>query len=325
MNHRTSDLYRTAACTALMLALISCRDTDSAASSATDSVSSDFGTETAVQENNGYLHDNLPADLDFGGEAVVISARGDGDSYPEIDAEQDGDIINDTVYNRNLAIEERLNVDLIPYKGESWTNYNSEVTKIRSSITSGDNAWQIIAGWNSCIVPLAIENYFLPLNDIRYLDTSMPWWNQSSVDSLNIAGSTYFVTGDISLLTSVGCSYVLFVNDKLASDYDIGSLPDVVRSGNWTLEAFQETAKKVLRDIDGNGIYDDQDLYGFVNDSIYLGDHFYVSANIRQITLDKDLMPVFTPQIEAVTRLTEYLYPMFFNGTEYGSYMCEGG
>ena len=57
--------------------------------------------------------DNLPDDLDFGGATVNIIYMGSEDStHYDALGEASGDIVYDAVYNRNISVEERLNVKL---------------------------------------------------------------------------------------------------------------------------------------------------------------------------------------------------------------------
>ena len=57
--------------------------------------------------------DTLPADLDFGGEDIRILYRGgDHDVQVEITAEDTGDVVDSSIFNRNIAVEDRLNIKL---------------------------------------------------------------------------------------------------------------------------------------------------------------------------------------------------------------------
>jgi len=278
-------------------------------------------TETVPTETE--LTTALPADLDFGGESVTIHARGDDDSFLEVYTEElNGDVLNDAVFNRNAAVEELLNVDIIGYRGGGWQSYyngNSDVPKIKASITAGDNAYQCISGWNSRISSLAMEGYLHDLNDKPYLDLEKPWWNQTSREGLTIVGKNFFVTGDISFLTTLGGCYVLFLNNAVAENYGITGLVDTVLEGNWTMDAMIEATSKVYDDLDGNGTMDESDRYGFIIDYDNSGDSFYTSADIHQIDVDEKGYPTFAPQQERVSTLWDKLSAYYYNGSLVGS------
>ena len=161
--------------TALLLAMLlmlpvfaSCGETEGTETE-TAADTADMETEAA---DTG-LKSSLPADLDFGGATVTIHARGDDNSWLEVQADEaNGEVLNDTIYNRNLTVSEQLNVDVLGYRGQGWATYwdsTSDINMFKTSIAAGDNAFQCIAGWNSFIVPLALENYFHDLYNAPYL------------------------------------------------------------------------------------------------------------------------------------------------------------
>ena len=264
--------------------------------------------------------DAIPEGTDLGGKTVVINARGDEGSLLEIDtADEIGEVLNDTIYQRNRGLEERLNFKLELYAGQGWQNYGAELSKIRASIASGDNAWQIISGWGINITPLALEGCFYDLSDMPYLDTSAPWWNRASVNDLTLGGGMFFLTGDVSVLSLLGGAYVMFVNDSLCTAYEIESIPALVRDGTWTMEKMTEISRLVLADLDGSGKYDEHDLYGQVLESNNVTDSFYTSSDIHQITVTNGI-PSYTPDPERLVSLMRYLEPMFTDGVSVGCY-----
>ena len=281
------------------------------------------GTESATveTESEALYADHLPDDLDFGGATVRIHTRGDEDSLMEVAVDElTGDVLNDAIYNRNTKVSERLNVVLERVDGAGWADYGTELSRIKASITAGDNSYQCVAGWNTYISTLALENCFQDLSVLPYLETDMPWWNQTSAKSMTLGGKLLFVTGDISFLTSFGGAYVLFTNDRIAADNNIPSIPDMVRDGTWTLDNMLSITKTIYNDVDGNGVMDEKDTYGYVTDYYNAADSWYTASDIHQITLDENDLPVYTPQIEKVSGLVDKIYPMFYNGSLVGSY-----
>lgn len=184
------------------------------------------GTTSAPETTSRWL-DDLPSDLDFGGEEVIIHVLGDAIFKQEVVAEeQTGEILNDTIYNRNRDIEERLNVKITPYIGAGWTDYTSEMSTVRASITAGDNQWQLIAGWAAQIPSMIPEGLFIPLDDMQYLDFDAPWWSMTKNSKVRITDDkTYFMLGDASLITVLGGAYVLYQNDRIADEFKIPDVP----------------------------------------------------------------------------------------------------
>ena len=219
----------------------------------------DDAAETPVSETR----DNLP-DLDFGGAEVRISCRGDEDTILEITAEEEnGDLVNDAVFRRNTAVEERLNVKLTCVPGDSWANYDSTLKKYRSSIQAGDNDYDIIAAWASRVPLLATDGLFLDLNSVKYIDQSMPWWNHIMTDSLSVYGKLFFLTGDIAI-TELSTMYVFFWNKQLGADYGVDNLYQTVFDKLWTIDKMREIVPPLYADLNGNNEVDSLDQFGAV-------------------------------------------------------------
>ena len=174
-------------------AFISCAETaETAAEDGTPSVSADPAAEEALPEETEIsrenIPDNLPDDLDFGGETVTIHSRGDDQAYLEIGVEEmTGEPVNDAVYERNAMVAERLNVEFVPVRAEGWEAYNNAIASLRASIMAADGAYDIIAGWSARIPALSLEGLLLDVLPLPYLDLEQPWWNQSAVEELEIA------------------------------------------------------------------------------------------------------------------------------------------
>ena len=308
MKHRTAALMLLSA-----LLLASCGEAAGTPAGENKETDAQPGETAAVTEEDTYVYDSLPADLDLGGAAVSIHVRGDANSFLEVSAEQTGEVLDDAIYNRNKSVEERLNVVLNPIQGAGWEKYSQDMTKVRSTIMSGDNAYQIIAGWRASVPSLALDGCFRNLPDYKYLDTAKPWWTQSAVEGMNVGGTLCFVTGDISIITDLGGSYVLFMNDRVASEYDISGVTDSVLDGSWTLDRLISVIKSVGKDVNGDSKRDDGDYYGLILDTYNSADAFLTAADIHQIALDKDGTPVYTEQTERLSRLMEKIYPLYYS------------
>ena len=158
-----------------VLLLSSCAAGENAPeSTAPETVSADtVQEETEITREN--TPDNLPADLRFNGETVLFHVRGDENCIKEFQIEElTGEIINDAIYQRNITVSDRLNVNLDVAIGDGWEKYNNTVSAIRASIQAADGAYDVIAGWSARIPSLSLEGLFLDAQTIPYLDLEMP-------------------------------------------------------------------------------------------------------------------------------------------------------
>lgn len=275
---------------------------------------------TTPAETTSRWLDDLPADLDFGGEEVVIHVRGDEPAMQEAGVDQEnGDILNDAIYRRNRDIEDRLNVKITPYIGAGWQNYIEEVSKIRASVFAGDNQWQMIAGWYSQITPLILDGAFIPLDDMEYLNFDAPWWSITKNSKVNLSGKRYFMLGDASMLSVLGGTLCLYQNDRIAEEFQIPDVTQIVLDGKWTIDKLAEITKTVYRDIDGDSTHNDKDLYGLLTNIGNSGQGYFIACDIHQIeTVDEKL--TFVPALERVSKVLEKLWPFYHEGESVNSF-----
>ena len=264
-------------------------------------------TTAETEPDRAHTPDNLP-ELDFGGAVTVIHSRGDAEALTEIFSEElNGEAVNDAVFERNVKIEERLNVSIECFAGDGWENYDNTVSEIRSSIMAGDGAYDIIAGWSSRIPALSLEGLFLDLNQMNYLDLAQRWWSDSAVRELQIGNKLYFVTGDIarSMLSSL-CVYVF--NQKVAEDNHVENLYDVVKERRWTLDYVYGLTSGLYKDLNGNGEGDLKDFWGLVTSCINDADAYMQGARISMMTRDEEGYPVLSVNEEHLADLVSKVY-----------------
>ena len=250
--------------TAMLLPLVASCGSDEAQTPATDAVSAADTVVTEAVETENIYDPNLP-DMDFGGETFTIAMRGqDYNNDFTIDAST-GDPVDDAVYARMDYIESTYNIDLeLMWCGESSTvNTGSEMyNKLTKLMMAGDNAFDAINTSPYCQAGLAASGYLLDMNDIKYINLDQPWWNQNAKESLSFYDCVYFCSGDITTGDDSTISVLLF-NKSLISEFDLDNPYDDVRNGTWTMDKMIENCKAVTGDIDGNGVQDEFDRWGF--------------------------------------------------------------
>lgn len=271
----------------------------------------DTQTTAEMEVSRENYPDTLP-ELDFEGSEVKIFCRSDSPWYEEMYAEQDGEVVNDAVYMRNSGTEERLNIKLrfIPEPGIG-ANTNTFLNKIRSSVQSNDNAYDIVAGYAYFVTSLATEALFVNLLNVPHLDFDQPWWTQDMVREMNINGQLFFMTGDLSL-TMTQMMQCFFFNKKLAEDWSTGDLYSTVLDGEWTLDKLQEITAGVYSDLNGDGTADVNDLYGFtISDGNHI-DAFAVGFDQLITTPGDEGLPVMDLDTEKSVTLVNRLYSLLY-------------
>ena len=206
---------------------------------------------------------SVPDDKDFGGKELIYLCR-DREDYrmdfgPE---EQNGEVINDALYTRNLKTEEYLN---IKHKTVLAENSNYAINDaVINSVTSGDQAYDIVetyqfyGGSN-----LAPQGYLYNVYKLPFCDFEKPWWNQDFVDTLTVSGLLFYTVGSMNLNAFASMKGMFFNQQKVTDIYkDYNFLYEEVYDGKWTLDRFMEIVSDVYTDVNGDGTADPNDFYG---------------------------------------------------------------
>lgn len=247
---------------------------------------------------------------DHGGKTFTLLTT--EEQRTEYDAEEmTGDLVNDAVYGRNIAVEELLGIDLdFVYKPGAWADKESYCQLIQNSIMAADGAYDIVSGMISCVQPIASTDLFLNVYDIPYIDLNNPWWVSELQDSLTINGKLLGFIGDMSLSMYTGLS-VIFANLDLLENHGIDSPYSWVLDNAWTLDKMIEVSSGTGQDLDGDGKYIlGTDLLGMVVYDVPFRS-IQASLDVKMISMEEDGIPTVNPISDklatSVEKLTAYL------------------
>lgn len=216
----------------------------------------------AEEEENGKLLPNLP-EVNFNGHTfnVVISGNSElGKLRNDFHVEEEvDDVINYERYKRNTYVEDKYGITITDKALPAGDGQGYDA--IKKMVATGEYTYDaaMVAGYASC--KLAMDGYLWDLNDLHPLDLSKPWWDQKANKDLTIQGKMFYTTGDISTANN-DATYCMLFNKQLAQDYNVENLYELVNSGKWTMDKFVEIASSVHSDLNGDGLYDTNDLYG---------------------------------------------------------------
>jgi len=262
----------------------------------TDSNTSTSDSADATNETVDELSDNIP-EMKFNDETVSIIYR-DYMEY-EVHAEaQNGEVINDAVYKRNLAIEERFGIkfNMIPVRG-AWDHKDEFLKRIKNTVSAGDDEFDIIEGYAAYILELTSGGYLNNWRDMPYVNLNKPWWYQDFISEMTINDKLFFLTGDLALST-VSMANALFYNKNMWQSYALDNPYEIVKAGEWTIDKMAEMTRQVTSDVDSNGKYNEKDLYGYVTDTHNQIDAYGISFDVPITVKDEDGLPQFAIQEE---------------------------
>lgn len=223
----------------------------------------DGTTDTGIVENDpvdkrSSVTDDLP-EKKFGGYGFTVLTD-TGLDWTIIQPEETGDVIDDSIYRRNITVEDRFGIKLNVLM-EDPGNLGSKIT---SSVQAGDDDIDLVCGHVVFLGSLALEDMFLNWYDIPYIDFSKPWWSESTTDDLSVNDVCPLAISDFAL-SALANTYCVFYNKRLAENYGITDLYDIVNEGKWTIDKVLSLTKDIYTDLDADNTANGADLYGFIS------------------------------------------------------------
>ena len=258
-HHRSVSILLLAAMLAALPAAASCGDTSDGQT--TDTTAASAGETTAAPTDEARIEPTLP-DKKWDGYKFRVLTKGTDNVHwksKEIVAEEEnGDVINDAVYRRNLAVTERFGVtfsEIVSPNG-TW----DLTTPLRTAVLAGADDYDMVAGSLSDVVrKVSAEGMLVDLRTVPYIDLEKPWYDANSVEQTQLCDRVFAVSSDMFVMDEDATIVTLF-NKQIAGDYKLEDIYSLVRSGKWTIDKMTEMAAAVAKDLDSDGKmgYDDQ-------------------------------------------------------------------
>ncbi len=293
---------------AMLLVTVSCGGTEEpAAEDTTDTAAQTAETETerlaptlAGTDYDGHTFRFIFFDNTVINEWVGIPC--------DLDVEEaNGDMLNDSVYYRNLTVEEALNVTI------TADSYGDDVfTLIQQSVTAGSADFDAAYHRLNQMAVMVNGGYLYDLNTLSDFDFTAPWWDANCAEALNVQNRLFGAVSDITYFDKLA-AYVVFYNQNMAADHQIGDMYEIVENGEWTFDTINAISEKVAVDLNGDGSYGPEDSYGLScqNDGVYILLH---AAGHRIAGVNDKGEITMTLQNEAAVSALQEIYRIMFSG-----------
>ena len=258
--------------------------------------------------------DTLDPSLDFDGTQInaLTFGRGVCQKY-DVFGELNGDVVLDAIYNRNITVEDRLNVKFNFVAGsDDWERFPSEVMLV---IKAGSDDYDFIMEEACRLFQQSISGGFYDLLTVNHLDPGQPWWYQSMMEESQLDNKKrFFLVGDICLSVLLGATAMYF-DKPMFKDYfgDPDALYNTVLEGKWTYDLFDDYCGRVYTDVNGNGETDDGDITGF-RYTLALLNYFSMSNGLTYSKRDEEGFPILDIYNENSLKWAETLYHLAFAG-----------
>ncbi len=278
---------------------------------------------TQQQSESAAEETNILDGLDYSGATVNIQMSRteiSSDTLMSGSGEQTGDIVNDAVFDRNMAAEEKLNV-VLSYTGTNtnWAEVHRETEKL---VLAGDSTYHFIVNDQLGLSTSSINRYLVNAYDCPYFDFDGSGWWTGYMEDLSVSRDrVYLLVGDY-FIDVLNRSHVLLYNRRiytgLYDDADI--IYNQVIDGKWTYDVFNTCISDAYQDINGDSSKDAEDLYGLIIGGIGGSTFpFTFGSDAPFVTRDENGTPSLTMNNERTLLLYDKMFSVFYNdGTDTG-------
>ncbi len=232
--------------------------------------------------------------------------------YHEVFSEgENGETVNDAVFTRNIALEEKYNVKVSGIHTGLF-----DYSTFEKSVPAGEDLYDVVMANQSSSLQYSVEGYLQGLNNIENLCLEEPWWQQTYNSQVTIRNKLFFAISDANL-ASFESVPVLFFNKQMVADLALEEPYQIVKDGEWTFDALLEYCQLVSQDLNGDGIYYDEDMYGLLVNSyaaltfMYGGGAAFSQKDAEDVphyTYDEDFVTYFQKMVTSLTNNNTVMY-----------------
>ena len=296
-----------------------------ACSVATDDPADTKGPDqTSETEEEPGLHDNLPNDLNYGGDTVTIISRyKEGWTSGEIAVEGlKGEPVNDVVFERNKAVEERLGIKINSIEDDD-PGEHTVVNRVALAVKGGTKDFDIMAAACYATLPETLNGTFINLRseDCEYLDLDQIWWTQGYNEAVEYQGAQYAILGSM-VLSMYRFGFITVFNKDRFTDASQPYLYEHVQNGSWTLDKQAQLIPLFYRD-NGDSVRDMTDTYGFVSSTYTNIDAYWSACQLDIVKKDADGELVMVLDMDRLHGAADKIIHLFHN-TDGGTFNIPG-
>jgi hypothetical protein len=245
--------------------------------------------------------------------------------WEEGDVDRDnGDLINDSVFDRNATVEEQYNVVISMEYGNVDNVDTPYTTSIRNNHNTGDDLYQLLTARALQTCELTLEKMMTDMGQSSYIDLSKPWWNPDSVASLRTGSHNFWAASEL-LLRDKGATACIFYNARIAEDNGFSEFYQLAQDGEWTMDVLIEAAEQCAFD-NGDNVYDENDIWGAVcgDDTV---NYLFNGAGLKFAEINEEGIPEYLfgdeYSITVLKDIFDYVMYADFYANTYSNAKCK--
>ncbi len=204
---------------------------------------------------------------------TVLTRGGDWSAWDIVFDTSDSPMVVDTLNNslktRNDAILEKYGIEIQQIVAPGSVKGTAE-----NKLLSNTHEYDIILPTIIEAGQLAQQGLLIPTQELEFVDTTKPWYDQRCLDELQINGKSYFFFSDITAV-NLDAIWVYFFNHALIELYGLEDPYELVADYEWTFDKMLEMCAAATPK-DADGVPTKSDYWGIVGHdyvitSVYIG------------------------------------------------------
>lgn len=153
----------------------------------------------------------------------------------------EGNDLDDKLYEREILVEDYLGVDIIAEDGGGFQTYT---TPFSNAVLAGDDSYQMLMTHVYMgISSLITSGCLYDMSNMENLNLDADYWNSQLMNDLMINDKMFLAYNDFCLSQT----YLVVFNKEMYAPYEpnTGNLYDAVRNDEWTLDKMVSVASLV--------------------------------------------------------------------------------
>ncbi len=300
--------------TALILFTSCSSGSEEKSESETTSYAESEKEEVSVESENTADEDTYKDDLgehNYDGESFGIMTFENQNFHYAVTADEMLAVpINDAMYESTTSIEERFNINL---EQLLYPDFSDEP---RTAVIAGDTTADLIRIRCGTDINWWQQNLIVTADEIPNIDLEKPYWDKSVNESLTIAGKQFTALSAFDLCT-YDLTFALIFNKDMIKNLNLDNPYETVENGTWTMDKMNDMMLTAVSDTDGNGVYDENDRYGYISHPKMVAPGFWIGAGRKLIEKDENDIPHLAMAEESFVTFWDKLLDITYSSNQY--------
>lgn len=303
----------------LLSALAACAEKGNNESKSTQAPNNETVETGPELDENGYIKDSLPADLNFNKTFnILATSHQKGQFYAE---ETDEHPVGMAIYSRNETVAERLGIEL-NWKWELGSEPQTEIDRFTMLIENDNksgNQYDCVIAYNLVPYSLVSKGVCTNLADTKYIDLTAPWWPEVFTDRMLYKDKIFALVSSCETGTLKNLSAIYFNNDLIEDKLPQGVDPyEMVANNEWTVANLKELIKETYEDRGTIGkVEGDKDLFGLATSTQARLTCWYVGFGARLSDKNAEGELILTASDEKLGQVIDAINDLFSTQDSY--------